>query len=278
MVCREGSSPASAARTATVFPAPTSPVITPRARSVTHQPIRATASPWAGVAVQHLRGEVAAERGAGEPVVGLEPVDHDAPPRRRGFGGFGGFDGSGEVELAGELPSWWAVSRSSCCTARRSLAGRAAASLTPVSAVAELVVVRASAIEAERSRSRSARGRLGWGLGAGFAVDVAADPVRDRGPMARPCVAHLRCRSGRTGRTPARPGARPARRRPRRCWRAATPSRSWSRCAARPTGTPRAARPGWAAAVGPRASQRCSGGCPVSECIAAVVDRSRPRR
>ena len=35
-----------AARTATVFPAPTSPVITPRARSVTHQPIRATASPW----------------------------------------------------------------------------------------------------------------------------------------------------------------------------------------------------------------------------------------
>ena len=33
----------------------------------------------AGVAVQHLRGEVAAERGAAEPVVGLEPVDgHDA--------------------------------------------------------------------------------------------------------------------------------------------------------------------------------------------------------
>src|SRR5271169_6480064 len=38
---------ASAARTATVLPAPTSPVITPMRRSATHQPMRATASLWA---------------------------------------------------------------------------------------------------------------------------------------------------------------------------------------------------------------------------------------
>jgi hypothetical protein len=46
MLCRVGSSPETAARTATIFPAPTSPVITPIRRSATHQPIRATASPW----------------------------------------------------------------------------------------------------------------------------------------------------------------------------------------------------------------------------------------
>jgi hypothetical protein len=46
MVVRLASRPARAARTATVLPAPTSPVMTPRAFSVRHQPIRATASPW----------------------------------------------------------------------------------------------------------------------------------------------------------------------------------------------------------------------------------------
>ena len=45
-VVRLWSSPASAARTATVLPAPTSPVTTPRARSSTHQVMRATASAW----------------------------------------------------------------------------------------------------------------------------------------------------------------------------------------------------------------------------------------
>ena len=56
-------------RTATVLPAPTSPVTTPMTRSATHQPMRATASSWACVAVQHAGGEVTAEGHAGEPVV-----------------------------------------------------------------------------------------------------------------------------------------------------------------------------------------------------------------
>src|SRR5664280_2196639 len=42
-VCREASSPANAARSATVLPAPTSPVLTPSAVSLMHQRIRATA-------------------------------------------------------------------------------------------------------------------------------------------------------------------------------------------------------------------------------------------
>jgi hypothetical protein len=46
-VCREASRDARAARRATVFPAPTSPVITPRACSLMHQLIRAAASAWA---------------------------------------------------------------------------------------------------------------------------------------------------------------------------------------------------------------------------------------
>src|ERR1035437_2604496 len=46
VVFRDGSSPARAARIATVLPAPTSPVTTPRARSLIHQLIRATASAW----------------------------------------------------------------------------------------------------------------------------------------------------------------------------------------------------------------------------------------
>src|ERR1035437_2563994 len=46
VVCRDASSPARAARIATVLPAPTSPVTTPRARSLTHQLIRARASAW----------------------------------------------------------------------------------------------------------------------------------------------------------------------------------------------------------------------------------------
>jgi hypothetical protein len=47
MVCREASRPARTVRTETVFPAPTSPVITPMARSAMHQVMRAQASLWA---------------------------------------------------------------------------------------------------------------------------------------------------------------------------------------------------------------------------------------
>jgi hypothetical protein len=45
--CRVGSRPATAARSATVLPAPTSPVTTPRADSTTQKLIRAIASAWA---------------------------------------------------------------------------------------------------------------------------------------------------------------------------------------------------------------------------------------
>src|SRR5512132_3033462 len=46
MVWRTGSSAATAARAATVLPAPTSPVTTPMARSLISQAMRATASAW----------------------------------------------------------------------------------------------------------------------------------------------------------------------------------------------------------------------------------------
>src|SRR6266566_4998386 len=45
--CRVGSSPATAARTATVFPAPTSPVMTPSKVSAMQKLIRAVAWAWA---------------------------------------------------------------------------------------------------------------------------------------------------------------------------------------------------------------------------------------
>lgn len=45
-VCREASSPATAARAATVLPDPHSPVTTPMARSAMHHWMRATASAW----------------------------------------------------------------------------------------------------------------------------------------------------------------------------------------------------------------------------------------
>src|SRR4051794_11191600 len=45
--CRVGSRPATAARTATVFPAPTSPVMTPSKVSVMQKLIRAVAWAWA---------------------------------------------------------------------------------------------------------------------------------------------------------------------------------------------------------------------------------------
>src|SRR5215472_4579228 len=45
--CRVGSRPATAARTATVLPAPTSPVMTPSRVSAMQKPIRAVAWAWA---------------------------------------------------------------------------------------------------------------------------------------------------------------------------------------------------------------------------------------
>ena len=80
MVCRVGSRAASAARTATVFPAPTSPVITPMRCSVMHQPIRATASPWAAWRCS-MPGARSRPNGVRvNPKNALQPVDHDATP------------------------------------------------------------------------------------------------------------------------------------------------------------------------------------------------------
>src|SRR4051794_31085630 len=100
MVCLVGSKACRAARTATVFPAPTSPVIS--------DPVfgDAPADPSDGlavgrVAVQHAGGEVAAERGAGEPEEALPPVDHDASLAVSFTGG--DVEVGEEVELAGQF-------------------------------------------------------------------------------------------------------------------------------------------------------------------------------
>ena len=82
-MCREASRPATAARAATVLPAPHSPLITPIACSLMHHAIRATASRVRAMGVQHAGREVLAERHPGEPVMRAQPVDaHPRSPRR----------------------------------------------------------------------------------------------------------------------------------------------------------------------------------------------------
>ena len=72
--------------------------------------------------------------------------------------------------------------------------------------------------------------RLGLGcLGFGFRVGVAGDGVRQGFPIRLVAVADLDGFQVERVRTPAPPCARPAPRRPGRCWRAATRWRSWSR-------------------------------------------------
>ena len=114
------------------------------------------------------------------------------------------------------------------------------------------------------------------GFGAGFGVGVAADAVRHRFAAGCGRRSGRRCRSGRTGRRPARPGDRPGSGRPGRCCRAGT------RCAVLVTvrcsdhrNASRSWRRGRVAAVGPPACQRRSGACPVSEWI-RVVDGLDP--
>ena len=65
-LCRDGSNAAVAARTATVLPAPTSPVVTPIAGWSTHQADTGHRLAVAEIAVQHPRGQVPAERHPGE--------------------------------------------------------------------------------------------------------------------------------------------------------------------------------------------------------------------
>ena len=80
-MCREASRPATAARAATVFPAPHSPEITPIACSEMHHEIRATASRVRGVCVQHPGREVLPERHPREPVMRAQPVNtHSSRP------------------------------------------------------------------------------------------------------------------------------------------------------------------------------------------------------
>ena len=119
------------------------------------------------------------------------------------------------------------------------------------------------------------RGRL---LGPGLGVGVAADDVRDGLPGGAALPAHLDAVTGRTGRRPARPGGQPARDRPGRCCRAATPSRSCGRCGARSTRTPHAAGRGLAAAAPPRPAVRppLERGLPGLGVHPAVVDGVRP--
>ena len=74
-VWREVSSSARAARTATVLPAPTSPVIDPDGGLVDTPGDAGDGLGVAGVAVQHGGGQVLGERGAGEAPVGTEPFD-----------------------------------------------------------------------------------------------------------------------------------------------------------------------------------------------------------
>ena len=92
-VWRVRSRAARAARTATVLPAPTSPVITPMRRSAMHQPMRATASSWAVWRCSMAGAEVAAERHPRETEVRGCKLDH------RGLGLLTGE----QVELAGDL-------------------------------------------------------------------------------------------------------------------------------------------------------------------------------
>ena len=78
-VWRLVSSAAMAARAATVLPAPTSPVTTPRACSSMHQAMRAVGLGVGTVGVEHGGGEVLAEGHAGQAPVGAEAVDAHGP-------------------------------------------------------------------------------------------------------------------------------------------------------------------------------------------------------
>src|SRR4051812_29553487 len=80
IVCLVGSKACRAARTATVFPAPTSPVITPDAVLGDAPADPGDGLAVGGVAVQHAGGEVTPARGAGEPEETSQPVDHDTTP------------------------------------------------------------------------------------------------------------------------------------------------------------------------------------------------------
>ena len=161
-----------------------------------------------GVAVQHARGQIAPERHPGETEVRDQVVHH------RGCGLLAGE----QVELAGDL-----------------VAGPGEGGV--VDAAGQFGCMRGldqpRVVDAGGLRWRATGFRV-WLSDASAARCGAGSPA----PSARR-PGEPRCGSGRTGRTPTPPCDRPAPGRPRSCCRAATPSRSWSRGGAPPTGTPR---------------------------------------
>ena len=97
----------------------------------------------------------------------------------------------------GSWPSWWsrAANPASSASSTASAAGGVGRSCWSLAAVlvAELVVAQSlgqfggvGGLDEVQVVDPGRRGGWGVDVGAGFAVDVAADPVRDRGPMARP--------------------------------------------------------------------------------------------
>ena len=207
MVWREGSRSARAARTATVLPAPTSPVTTPRARWLMHQPIRATASAWA-VCRCSICGASPAEGRLGEAVVGLQSVTRHRCLRRPGAASLSSRAG----RVGRGVPSGAGMRRGPSAVVRTASGGQ----LGGVLVFAQVQVVDAG------------RCRRGWGRSSGRALGCTCRPIRcgTAWPIERPRDAP-RWGSGRTGRRPARPGARPGRRRPRTRCRATRRSRSW---------------------------------------------------
>ena len=214
-----------------------------------------------GVAVQHLRREARPNGVSAEPVVGFELLDHGDTSvaasgrcrRRRcraaGVGRGTCPSGSGSSGSARRVAGY--------CTGRPA---RRCAALRPGGG----------------SRSRSAHRLAGWCRRVGPWVHVPSDPVRHRWSH-RPAVpADLDAWSGRTGRTPARPSARPGRRRLRRCCRAAR------RCAVlvtvRHSDHKNASRScAGEGSGGVITDHRSNGVWPVSEWVAAVIDGLHPR-
>src|SRR6266536_1299951 len=143
VVCREGSRSVRAARSATVLPAPTSPVMTPRAVSATHQRIRATAS-----ACPVWRCSMPGARSLRKGVRVKPKEEHSlstltgCPPARPRPGGSGRW-GSGGRRGRGRVGVGWAG---------RPVRGR-------------------------RAGGGRVRGWGGWwgGVGSGFGVDVPGD-------------------------------------------------------------------------------------------------------
>ena len=106
MVCRVGSSPASAARIGDGLPGADLAGDHPDAAFADAPADAGDGFAVGGVAVQHARGQIAAEGHAGEPEEALQPVDHADTPSRG--------PSSPTAPSAGAPSAGAPVSRSSC--------------------------------------------------------------------------------------------------------------------------------------------------------------------